>query len=133
MVANHASYVDGLILLAALRERGYSFAAKRELTRSLLPRLFLRSIGTEFVERADIRQGVEDASRLAAAVRAGFSPVVFAEGTFTRSAGLLPFRMGAFRAARRQLVRAVRRHRGQHRRAAPAAGQRLERRRGPAR
>jgi 1-acyl-sn-glycerol-3-phosphate acyltransferase len=96
LVSNHASYLDGLILLAALRERGYSFAAKRELSRSLLPRLFLRSIGTEFVERADIRQGVEDASRLAASVRAGRSPVVFAEGTFTRSAGLLPFRMGAF-------------------------------------
>jgi len=96
IAVNHASYLDGLILLAALPERGYSFAAKRELNRSLLPRLFLRAIGTDFVERADIKQGVEDASRLASSVRVGRAPIFFAEGTFTRSAGLLPFRMGAF-------------------------------------
>jgi len=96
MAANHASYLDGIILLAALSERGYSFAAKRELSQSLLPRLFLRSIGTDFVERSDVKQGVEDTSRLAESVRAGRAPVFFAEGTFTRSAGLLPFRMGAF-------------------------------------
>ena len=96
MAVNHASYLDGLILLAALRERGYSFAAKRELSRSLLPRLFLRAIGTDFVERADIKQGVADTSRLAASVRTGYTPIFFAEGTFTRSAGLLPFHMGAF-------------------------------------
>ena len=96
MAANHASYLDGLILLAALRERGYTFVAKRELSQSVLPRLFLRSIGTDFVERTDIRQGVEDASRLAESVYAGRAPIFFAEGTFTRTAGLLPFRMGAF-------------------------------------
>ncbi|MBK5104478.1 MAG: AMP-binding protein [Burkholderiales bacterium] len=96
MAANHASYLDGLILLAALRERGYSFAAKRELSQAFLPRLFLHSIGTDFVERTDIKQGAEDASRLAESVRAGRTPIFFAEGTFTRTAGLLPFRMGAF-------------------------------------
>jgi acyl carrier protein len=96
IAANHGSYLDGLILLAALRERGYSFAAKRELSQSLLPRLFLTSIGTDFVERADIKQGVEDTSRLAESVKAGRAPIFFAEGTFTRAAGLLPFRMGAF-------------------------------------
>ncbi|MBE0613105.1 MAG: AMP-binding protein [Burkholderiales bacterium] len=96
MTANHASYLDGLILLAALRERGYSFAAKRELSRAWLPRLFLRAIGTDFVERSDVKQGAADASRLAGAVKSGRSPIFFAEGTFTRTAGLLPFRMGAF-------------------------------------
>ena len=96
MVANHASYLDGLILVAALRERGYSFAAKRELRDSFVPRLYLQSIGTDFVERSDVRQGVEDATRLAESVRAGRSAIFFAEGTFGRSAGLLPFRMGAF-------------------------------------
>ena len=96
MAVNHASYLDGLILLAALPERGYRFAAKRELSQSLLPRLFLQAIGTDFVERTDVRQGVEDATRLAESARAGRAPIFFAEGTFTRSAGLLPFRMGAF-------------------------------------
>jgi 1-acyl-sn-glycerol-3-phosphate acyltransferase len=96
LAVNHASYLDGLVLLAALPERGYSFAAKRELSQSLVPRLFLTSIGTDFVERADIKQGVEDTSRFAESVRAGRTPVFFVEGTFTRASGLLPFRMGAF-------------------------------------
>jgi len=96
MAVNHASYLDGLILLAALRERGYRFAAKRELSQALVPRLFLQGLGADFVERTDARQGVEDASRLASSVRAGSAPIFFAEGTFTRAAGLLPFRMGAF-------------------------------------
>jgi len=96
MAVNHVSYLDGLILLAALPGRGYRFAAKRELSLSLLPRLFLQAIGTDFVERTNIKQGVEDASRLAGAVRTGCAPIFFAEGTFTRAAGLLPFRMGAF-------------------------------------
>ncbi len=96
MAANHSSYLDGLILLAALPERSYSFAAKSELKDTRLTRRFLQAIGTDFVERTDIRQGVEDAERLAEAVRAGRTPIVFAEGTFTRNAGLLPFRMGAF-------------------------------------
>ena len=96
MAANHASYLDGLILLAALRERSYSFAAKRELSQSWLPRLFLRSLGTDFVERSDVKQGAADATRLAESVKSGRIPIFFAEGTFTRTAGLLPFRMGAF-------------------------------------
>ncbi len=96
IAANHASYLDGLILLAALRESGYSFAAKSELQDWMLPRRFLQAIGTDFVERADLRQGVEDTGRLAQSVRAGRTPIFFAEGTFTRNTGLLPFRMGAF-------------------------------------
>jgi 1-acyl-sn-glycerol-3-phosphate acyltransferase len=93
MAVNHASYLDGLILLAALPERGYSFAAKRELREAFVPRLFLQAIGTDFVERADIRQGVEDTSRLAESVRAGRVPV-FSGSTFT--AGPPAVRMGAF-------------------------------------
>ncbi len=96
LAVNHASYLDGLALLAALPERGYSFVAKRELRDSLVPRLFLSSIGTDFVERADIRQGVEDTARFADAARVGRSPIFFVEGTFSRTPGLLPFRMGAF-------------------------------------
>ena len=71
IAVNHASYLDGLVLLAALRERGYSFAAKRELSRSLVPRLFLRSIGTDFVERTHIeaRRGRRLASRRVGARR----------------------------------------------------------------
>ena len=64
------SYLDRLILIAALRERGCSYVAKSELSQAPQPRVFLQAISTDFVDRADIRQGVEDASRLAEALRA---------------------------------------------------------------
>ena len=45
------------------------------------------------------RSSVEDARRLAETVKAGISMGFFPEGTFTRRAGLMPFRLGAFAAA----------------------------------
>ncbi|MCO5166079.1 MAG: AMP-binding protein [Planctomycetes bacterium] len=95
LVANHASYLDGVVLTAALPTR-FTFAAKRELTERALVGLALSRLGVVFVERHDPRGGVEDTSRLAEALRAGESLVVFAEGTFDRAPGLLPFHMGAF-------------------------------------
>jgi 1-acyl-sn-glycerol-3-phosphate acyltransferase len=51
------------------------------------------------VGRADLSRSVADAERVTAALRGGMSPVVFPEGTFVRRPGLLPFRLGAFKAA----------------------------------
>ncbi len=98
LVANHASYLDGLIMVAALPLE-FSFVAKVELGGNFLLRLFLKRIQTEFVERFDTMKGVEDARRIAAAARRGRSLLFFAEGTFTRIPGLRPFHMGAFEAA----------------------------------
>ena len=57
LVANHASYMDVLVLCAALPPP-FSFVAKRELLESALTRLYLRGLGTQFVERFDARQSV---------------------------------------------------------------------------
>ncbi|MCU7906568.1 MAG: AMP-binding protein [Candidatus Thiodiazotropha sp. (ex Epidulcina cf. delphinae)] len=97
-VANHASYLDGPVLVAAFT-RQFSFVAKAELLRRLVPRIFLRRIQSEFVERFDQQKGIIDTRRLAKAARHGRSLVFFPEGTFTRVSGLLPFHMGAFVAA----------------------------------
>ncbi len=94
LVVNHASYMDGLVLVASLPVE-VSFVAKRELQQQMIPRLFLERIGVQFVERFDRRQGLADAQRLAQTAD-GRCQLYFPEGTFTRSPGLLPFRMGAF-------------------------------------
>jgi 1-acyl-sn-glycerol-3-phosphate acyltransferase len=98
LVANHASYIDVLALVAAL-PRPVAFVAKAELRGSWLARLPLDRIGTCFVERFDRRQGLEDYRRIAAIAREGRSPLFFPEGTFGRTPGLMPFRMGAFACA----------------------------------
>ena len=95
LTPNHSSYLDGVVVAAALN-RPASFIAKRELLDHWVPRIFLKRIGTQFVERFDVQRGVEDAGKFAESLRAGTSLVVFPEGTFRRMPGLLPFRMGAF-------------------------------------
>lgn len=100
IVANHSSYLDGLVLIAALPGR-YRFVAKRELLGSSIAGIFLNRLGTEFVERYSVQQGVEDARRLTRAVQAGASLVLFPEGTFVAAPALLPFHLGAFVVAAR--------------------------------
>ncbi|MDA7087615.1 AMP-binding protein [Pseudomonas sp. SA3-5] len=95
LVANHASYLDGLLLCAALPPE-FSFVAKRELAGQRIAGPFLRRLGTCFVERFDLQRSAADAEHLAAALRSGQSLLLFPEGTLSREPGLLPFRMGAF-------------------------------------
>jgi 1-acyl-sn-glycerol-3-phosphate acyltransferase len=98
LVANHASYMDGIVLAATL-PRSFSFVAKQELRARLIPRVYLTRLGAKFVERYDLQRGMEDARRLVQAAQAGHALAFFPEGTFERMPGLTPFHMGAFVAA----------------------------------
>ena len=95
VVANHASYLDA-ILLGAVLPPDFSFIAKRELGEVALIGPALRRLGAMFVERFDAAQGALDTQSLQARVRAGESMVFFPEGTFRRASGLQPFKLGAF-------------------------------------
>jgi fatty-acyl-CoA synthase len=96
--ANHSSYLDSVALLAAL-PGDFRFVAKRELHRWPLVGAIIRRVGHLTVERADPSRSVEDAERVSAALRGGTSLVFFPEGTFREAPQLLPFRLGAFKAA----------------------------------
>ncbi len=103
LACTHASYLDGVILIAAL-PRPFGFVAKGELRQSPALRLFLQRLGTEFVERFEAERGVADAARLAESVARGRSLLFFPEGTFAPRPGLLPLHLGAFMAAARARV-----------------------------
>ena len=98
IVSNHASYADGLALMAALR-RPVRFVAKAELRDNLYARWFLDGIGVLYVDRFDVTRSVAHAGGLAGALRARESILIFAEGTLHRMPGLLPFQTGGFMAA----------------------------------
>lgn len=98
LVANHASYLDGLVLITTVAQQ-FSFVAKQELRNNWFNRLFLQRINTRFVERFDARKGADDADQLVQHAQARRSLAFFPEGTFTRMPGLLTFRMGAFSTA----------------------------------
>jgi 1-acyl-sn-glycerol-3-phosphate acyltransferase len=100
VVSNHASYLDGLVFTAALPAR-FGFVIKREMSGVPLAGLFLRRIGSEFVERFDRHRGAADARRVLRNAASGHSLVFFPEGTFTRTPGLLKFHTGAFVTAAR--------------------------------
>jgi 1-acyl-sn-glycerol-3-phosphate acyltransferase len=100
LVANHSSYVDGLVLVAAI-ERPIAFVAKGELARHALTRIFLARLGCRFVERFDAERGAADAGALDEIPASGRILGVFPEGTFHRMPGLLAFHMGAFACAAR--------------------------------
>jgi 1-acyl-sn-glycerol-3-phosphate acyltransferase len=98
LAANHSSYLDVVALLAALPVE-VRFVAKRELERAPLVGTVIRKVGHLTVERFDLSRSVADAERVAQALRGGVPLLFFPEGTFGAGPGLLPFRLGAFKAA----------------------------------
>ena len=100
VVANHASYLDGVVMCAALPAR-FGFVVKREMNTVPLAGLLLRRIGTEFVDRFNRHKGGTDARRVLRTASSGHSLVFFPEGTFTPEVGLGKFHTGAFAIAAR--------------------------------
>lgn len=100
VVANHASYVDGVLMQAVLPPR-FAFVVKKEIDRVPLASFLLRRLGTEFVARFNAREGASDTARLVRHSSGGDAMCVFPEGTFHPERGLRRFRMGAFYAATR--------------------------------
>jgi 1-acyl-sn-glycerol-3-phosphate acyltransferase len=100
VVANHASYLDGVVLKGVLPAR-FSFVIKKEVSRLPMAGLLLRRIGSEFVDRFNRHAGGMDARRLIKAADAGQALVFFPEGTFIACPGLGKFHTGAFAIAAR--------------------------------
>ena len=97
-VANHASYLDGVILQAYLPPR-FSYVIKGEMRKVPVAHFLLRRIGSKFVERFVTSGSARDARALLKAASAGESLAFFPEGTFIETPGLGQFRNGAFAAA----------------------------------
>ena len=100
VVANHASYLDGVVMCAALPPR-FGFVIKREMNEVPVAGLLLRRIGSEFVDRFNRHRGGTDARRVLRTAASGHSLVFFPEGTFTHEIGLGKFHSGAFTIAAR--------------------------------
>jgi len=98
VVSNHCSYIDGVVLTAALPPM-FSFVIKREMSRFPVASTLLRRIGSEFVDRTDRKTGARDTRRLLRNAANGHALAFFPEGTFSEEVGLLPFHIGAFAAA----------------------------------
>lgn len=98
IVANHASYLDGVILHAVLPNQ-YTFVIKSEMQSVPIANYLFRRVGSRFVERFKPQGSFRDARKLIKAASKGESLAIFPEGTFTENPGLNKFRAGAFTSA----------------------------------
>jgi 1-acyl-sn-glycerol-3-phosphate acyltransferase len=106
VVANHASYIDGLVAAAALPP-DFAFVIKKEMVRVPLASLLLRRLGSQFVERFDRHKGGVDARRVVRLAATGQSLVFFPEGTFSEVRQVGKFLGGAFTTAARSDIPVV--------------------------
>tara|TARA_B100001250_G_C19816142_1_gene798518 strand:- start:4338 stop:4994 length:657 start_codon:yes stop_codon:yes gene_type:complete len=100
VVANHSSYLDGIILKAALPAK-FTFLIKEEMSKVPLIGLMLRLIGSEFVKRENPVEKNRAIRHLYKSANSGKSLAVFPEGTFSPEPGLKKFHSGAFAAAKK--------------------------------
>jgi 1-acyl-sn-glycerol-3-phosphate acyltransferase len=100
VVANHASYIDGVVAAAALPP-DFAFVIKKEMVRVPLAGLLLRRLGSQFVERSNRHKGGVDARRVLKLAATGQSLVFFPEGTFNEIRQIGKFLGGAFTTAAR--------------------------------
>jgi 1-acyl-sn-glycerol-3-phosphate acyltransferase len=98
VVANHASYLDGLLLKGYLPAR-FSFVIKGEMREIPIVHFLLRRAGSRFVERFEAAGSARDARKILQAAKGGESLAFFAEGTFRDFPGVGRFHAGAFVAA----------------------------------
>ncbi|MDP9083322.1 MAG: 1-acyl-sn-glycerol-3-phosphate acyltransferase [Pseudomonadota bacterium] len=100
VVANHASYLDGLVAAAALPP-DFAFVIKKEMARVPLAGMLLRRLGSQFVERFDRHKSGVDARRVLKLAATGQSLVFFPEGTIDEVRQIGKFHGGAFATAAR--------------------------------
>lgn len=98
VIANHTSYLDGIIMKAVLPPR-FSFVIKREAASLPMAGFLLKRIGSEFVDRYSEGGRRRDALRVLRVAESGRALVFFPEGTFDAVQGLKRFHIGAFAAA----------------------------------
>ena len=98
-VGNHRSYFD--IILGYIAVPGITgFIAKKEMNRYPLLRVWMRYIHCLFLDREDIRQGLQTILAGVEKVKSGISIFVFPEGTRNKSDDeFLPFKAGSLKIA----------------------------------
>lgn len=97
-VGNHRSYFDILIYHEALGKPA-GFVAKKEMEKIGLLALYMKDIGCLFLDRNDIKQGLETMNKGAENLKAGHNMFLFPEGTRNQKDEMLPFKEGGYKMA----------------------------------
>ncbi len=98
-VLNHRGYFD--ILLTYTRvPRPTGYVAKKEMLKYLTLTKWMKNLYCEFMDRSDLRKGMESINNCAEKIKKGISIAIFPEGTRNKSdEPLLEFHKGSFKIA----------------------------------
>lgn len=94
-IANHASYVDGPVLLGLLPPR-FTFVVDDGVRAWPLIGKLVERAGVSFISRGDPRRAASQTRALVRHLRDGESVLIFPEGGFRDQPGLQRFKRGAF-------------------------------------
>jgi len=98
ILANHTSNLDIPMLSTALPMIFY-YVAKKELQRVPFLGWGMTAAGIIFIDRKNKERAIRSMRKAANKIKKGKSIMIFPEGTFDGSKGLLPFKKGAFHLA----------------------------------
>ncbi len=99
-IGNHKSYFD--IVLSYARVKGLTgYIAKKEILRVPILSQWMRNLDCLFLDREDIRQGLQVILSAIDHVKNGISMCIYPEGTRNGSDELLPFHKGSFKIAQK--------------------------------
>ena len=106
-VCNHRSYADIPVILGWLGDTPIPLLAKKQIGKLPLIRGWMEELHCVFLDRDDMREGIKNLKEAEDWVRAGYSMVVFPEGTRSKDGSLGEFKAGAFRIAQKNKVPVV--------------------------
>ena len=105
-VSNHQSYFDIPLALGYLGDPK-GLVSKKEIDRIPFIRQWMRELGCVFLDRENLRASVSALGDASDRVAAGYSMVVFPEGTRSETGEVGDFKAGAFKIAQKNKVPVV--------------------------
>lgn len=102
-IGNHRSYYD-ILLTYSRCPRRTGYVAKKEMLRYPLLNIWMKYLHCLFLDREDIKQGLQTILTAIEKVKSGISICIFPEGTRSRTDSeldMLPFHEGSFKIATR--------------------------------
>lgn len=99
-VGNHRSYFDILSCHNAIG-RPVGFMSKVEINKIPLIHLFMDDIGCTYLDRDNIKSGLETIIKSSENIKSGHSMMIFPEGTRNKGEELLEFKDGAYKIAQK--------------------------------
>lgn len=98
-VMNHRGFFD-IILTYIKVPRPTGYIAKKEIEKTLMLAWWMKLLHCQFMDRKDIRKGLECIKKCCEEIKQGYSMVIYPEGTRNKTAEpVLDFHMGSFKIA----------------------------------